>query len=43
VHEAVPSDCSNLPVTLAIPFVGNATTTVGSDNSGNNTINIVDS
>lgn len=43
VHEAVPSNCSNLPVTLAIPFVGNATTTVGSDTSGNNTINIVDS
>lgn len=43
VHEAVPTSCSNLPVTLAIPFRGNATTTVGSDTSGNNTINIVDS
>jgi hypothetical protein len=43
VHEAVPSTCSSLPVTLAIPFRGNATTTVGSDISGNNTINIVDS
>jgi hypothetical protein len=32
-----------LPVTLAIPYVGNATTTVGNDVTGNNTINIVDS
>lgn len=43
VHEAVPSSCSNLPVTLAIPYRGNATTTTSSDDSGNNTINIVDS
>jgi hypothetical protein len=43
VHEAVPTDCSNLPITLAIPYRGNATTTTSSDDSGNSAINIVDS
>jgi hypothetical protein len=43
VHESPSTACSSLPVTLAIPYVGNATTTVASGKSGNNTINIVDS